>query len=67
MDSLTTIIKPIEHELGIFADLFNQSLNHTDGLLKQVLEHIRQRTGKRMRPILILLIAKNFGRINNMG
>ena len=67
MDSLTTIIKPIEHELGIFADLFNQSLNHTDGLLKQVLEHIRQRTGKRMRPILILLIAKNFGRISNVA
>ena len=67
MDSLTTIIKPIEHELGIFADLFNQSLNHSDGLLKQVLEHIRQRTGKRMRPILILLIAKNFGRISNVA
>ena len=63
MDYLSTIKKPIEHELSDFTSLFNKSLEHSDGLLSQVLEHIRKRAGKRMRPILILLMAKNFGEI----
>lgn len=49
-----------------FIDLFNKSLSHTDGLLSQALEHIRNRAGKRMRPILILLMAKNFGEITDV-
>ena len=32
--------------------------------MSQVLDHIRQRAGKRMRPILILLMAKNFGKVS---
>ena len=48
-----------------FIALFNQSLSHTDGMLSQVLDHIRQRAGKRMRPMLILLMAKNFGQITS--
>ena len=34
-------------------------------MLSQALDHIRQRAGKRMRPMLILLMAKNFGSIND--
>jgi len=34
-------------------------------MLSQVLDHIRQRAGKRMRPMLILLMAKNFGQITS--
>ena len=49
-----------------FIDLFNKSLMHTDGLLSQALEHIRQRSGKRMRPMLILLMARNFGKISSV-
>ena len=49
-----------------FIKLFNDSLSHTDGLLSQVLEHIRSRGGKRMRPMLILLIAKNYGGITSV-
>ena len=40
-------------------------LEHDNGLLSQALNHIRQRAGKRMRPMLILLIAKNFGKISD--
>lgn len=63
MDYLSIIQKPIEKELADFVNLFNQSLSHNHGLLSQALEHIRGRGGKRMRPILILLIAKAFGKV----
>ena len=66
MSQLSLIKKPIEGYLDDFIKLFNDSLSHTDGLLSQVLEHIRSRGGKRMRPMLILLIAKNYGGISSV-
>lgn len=66
MDFLSTIKRPIESELNTFIELFNQSLMHSDGLLGRALEHIRQRAGKRMRPMLILLMAKNFGEVSEV-
>ena len=63
-DYLSLIKQPIETELADFIDLFNQSLDHEDGVLGQALLHIRQRSGKRMRPILILLMAKNLGKVS---
>jgi len=66
MDTLTAIRKPIETELADFIGLFNQQLTHTDALLSQSLEHLRKRGGKRMRPILVLLMAKNFGGVSDV-
>lgn len=66
MDTLSLIKQPIETELGDFIELFNHALDHEDGLLQTVLNHIKQRAGKRMRPILILLVAKNFGQISSV-
>ena len=66
MDYLSIIKQPISSELCDFIDLFNKSLSHTNGLLSQALEHIRNRAGKRMRPMLILLMAKNFGEITDV-
>lgn len=65
MDVLSQIRQPIESEMEAFIQLFDESLSHTDGLLSNTLEHIRQRGGKRMRPILTLLMAKNFGEVNS--
>ena len=64
MDYLSLIKQPISTEIADFIELFNQSLSHSDGMLGQALEHIRKRAGKRMRPMLILLMAKNFGCIS---
>ncbi|MBR0116202.1 MAG: polyprenyl synthetase family protein [Prevotella sp.] len=64
MDHLSIIRQPIEAELKEFIGLFDESLSHTDGILSDALEHIRQRGGKRMRPILTLLMAKNLGEVN---
>ena len=66
MDYLSLIRKPIEDDLNHFIELFNQSLSHDYGLLSEVLSHIRQQGGKRMRPILMLLMAKNYGCISDV-
>ncbi len=66
MDYLSTIKQPIEGDLNEFITLFEQSLTHQDGMLSSALSHIRQRGGKRMRPILMLLMAKNYGAISSV-
>ena len=66
MDYLSVIKKPITEELNHFIDLFNTSLEHQDGLLSQVLMFIKQRSGKRMRPMWMLLIAKAFGCVSEV-
>lgn len=63
MDNLSTIRTPIYTELQDFIALFDKSLAHEDGLLGQALEHVRAKGGKRMRPILILLMTKSFGKV----
>lgn len=55
---MTDIIRPIEKEMSLFKEFFRESLSYNDGLLEEVLSHIMQRGGKRMRPILTMLIAK---------
>jgi len=65
MDYLSIIKQPIETELNDFIERFNDALTHSDGLLSQALAYIRQRGGKRMRPMLILLITKAFGRVGD--
>ena len=63
MDYLSIIKEPISQELNDFISLFNKALMHEEGLLSRALEHIRNRGGKRMRPMLMLLMAKNFGEV----
>ena len=65
MDYLSHITEPIKAELGQFIYLFNESLTHDDGMLGRALQHIRNQGGKRMRPMLILLMAKNLGKVND--
>lgn len=66
MDELSLIKQPIAAEFNEFIVLFNQSLSHDDGMLGQVLQHIRHRSGKQMRPILMMLLAKNFGYVTDV-
>ena len=54
----------IDYELTACKDLLLQSLQNTDNpLLCQVLEMVKTRTGKMMRPQMVLLSAKLFGPI----
>lgn len=65
MDYLSIIKKPIDSELQGFISLFNESLSHTGNLQTEIFDRIKQRAGKRMRPMLILLMAKNYGSVND--
>lgn len=63
MDYLSIIKQPIQKDLDDFIALFQSALTHDDGMLGSALSHIRQCGGKRMRPILMMLMARNFGDI----
>lgn len=65
MDRLQQIKLPIEREFEEFKTLFDSSLRSSNPLLSEVLAYIKQRSGKMMRPILALLMAKLFGEIND--
>ena len=63
MDSISLIRTPIEAELEDFKNLFDSSLSSSNALLDNVVSHIRQRNGKMMRPILVLLVARLYGAV----
>lgn len=67
MDYVSIIKQPISHDLADFIALFEQALTYQPGgVLESALKHIRQRGGKRMRPILMLLMAKNYGSVSDV-
>ena len=57
------IKQPIEQEFEVFKQMFDDSLQSSHPLLKEVISYIKQGRGKMMRPILTLLMAKAFGEI----
>jgi octaprenyl-diphosphate synthase len=66
MDYLSIIRQPIVSELNDFNALFEQALSEVDNdMLENVLGYIKKRGGKRMRPILTLLMAKSFGQVSD--
>lgn len=63
MDKLSSLRQPVEQELARYKDLFDSALAHDDDFLGQALSYVRQRKGKMMRPILVLLMAKELGEV----
>ncbi len=63
MDSISLIKFPISVELDDFKKLFDSSLTSSSLLLNSVIAHIRQKNGKMMRPMLVLLAAKLYGKV----
>ena len=63
MDTLSIIEKPILADLDDFKRMFAGSLTTSNPLLNRVIEHIRQRSGKMMRPMLVLLSARMYGEV----
>ncbi len=58
MDRLEQIKQPIQAEFEVFKQKFDASLQSSNPLLGEVINFIKQRKGKMMRPILTMLIAK---------
>lgn len=65
MDRLSIIRQPVLDELVEFKHIFDASFSNSSPLLDEAIAHIRQRNGKMMRPILVLLMAKLFGRVRH--
>lgn len=64
MNPLLQIQQPIQNELNEFKVYFNNSLDSSNELMASVIDHVKQKNGKMMRPILVLLISKSFGEVN---
>ena len=65
MDKIDLIKRPVEKELNEFRALFEASLTSSNPRLQDVLSYIKKRRGKMMRPILVMLMAKIFGKLND--
>ena len=65
MDRLEQIKHPISHELEVFKQKFDVALQSSNPLLGEVINFIKQRNGKMMRPMLALLMAKLCGEIKD--
>ena len=65
MERLEQIKSPISAEFEVFKQKFDASLLSSNPLLGEVINFIKQRKGKMMRPILTLLMAKLYGEIED--
>ena len=50
-------------EFEVFKQMFDASLQSSNPLLNEVITYIKQRNGKMMRPMLVLLMAKVYGEV----
>lgn len=58
---ISIITHPVKSEMDEFIRLYKSSLSSSNVLLNQVIEHVTQKYGKMMRPMLLLLVNKMFG------
>ena len=65
MDYLSLIKTPISTELEEFRRLFDASLSSPNPLLQSVITHLRQKSGKMMRPMLVMLVARQYGLVTD--
>ena len=63
--NLTDIIAPVKEEMDELKVLIDTCLPTNNILLRQVIDHVFYKHGKMMRPLLVLLTAKYFGRITS--
>ena len=65
MDKLAIIRQPVADELLRYKALFDSALAHEDDFLGRALDYVRRREGKMMRPVLVLLMAKECGAVSD--
>ncbi len=64
MNYIESIKKPIEDEMQLFQKTFALALHTDNSLLLSVNEYVMQKTGKQLRPMLVILSAKLCGEVN---
>jgi octaprenyl-diphosphate synthase len=65
MSRLSEIKKPVKEELERFNDQFAKSMKSKIPLLNIITKYILRRKGKQIRPLLVFLSAKAFGKVNS--
>ena len=64
MSFIDTIKKPILNEMHLFDKTFAASLSTDNPLLLSVNDYVLQKSGKQLRPMLVILSAKLCGNVN---
>ena len=64
MSFIESIKQPIAAEMQEFENIYSTVLDNDNWLLKNVHEYIMEGSGKKLRPILTILSAKLFGKVN---
>lgn len=64
MSFIATIKNPILAEMQMFEKTFGEALSSDNPLLLSVNDYILQKSGKKLRPMLVLLTAKMCGEVN---
>ena len=64
MDLLSTIQKPIEQDIIRFNDYYRVQFKSDVKLLNETLAYMSQSIGKMMRPMLVMLVAKSIGEVD---
>lgn len=65
MDHFSAIKKPIEINLAEFDSLFRNSLQSDSLLLNKIIRYVLKTKGKQIRPILVMLSAGMFGKVEH--
>lgn len=63
VDKYTLICEALKVELAQFGSLFDSTMNKSDGLLGRICQGIAERKGKLLRPILLMLVAKEWSSV----
>lgn len=64
MNFIENIKRPILTEMQLFAKTFAEALSTDNPMLESVNEYVLQKSGKQLRPMLVLLSAKLCGKVN---
>lgn len=64
MDLLSTIQKPIEQDIIKFNDYYRAQFKSDVKLLNETLSYMCNSIGKMMRPMLVMLVAKSIGKVD---
>ena len=63
MDTFNTILRPIKAEFATFRQMQDDLAVNPNPLLREIILHVNKQRGKQMRPMMVLLFAKMFGKV----
>ena len=66
MEYMKQILLPIEVEFDEFKSRYSSLFSCSNPAVDLLLKFLLQRNGKMMRPILVMLVAKSFGNVQDI-